>query len=148
MQQADAGMEMEKLGILERTAHEGSFATLMAAVEAAGLAEVLRGEGPFTLFAPSDEAFAKLPPGTVESLLADKKRLAEVLAYHVVPGKVMAGDVAKVETAKTLYGQELEVKTDEEGVRIDEARIVAHDIVCKNGVIHVIDRVVFPGERS
>ena len=147
-QQGSAAIDLEQLGILERAAHEGSFATLMAAVEASGLAESLSGEGPYTLFAPSDEAFAKLPPGTIEALLADKERLADLLSYHVLPGVVMVEDVAKVETAKTLYGQELKVESDDRGVRVDDARILNSDIICKNGVIHVIDQVVLPGEHS
>jgi uncharacterized surface protein with fasciclin (FAS1) repeats len=125
------------------------FSTLVAAVKAAGLVEVLQGEGPYTIFAPTNEAFAKLPDGTVESLLQpeNKEQLVAILTYHVVPGKVMAADVVKLETAKTVQGGEIEIAvTEENAVMVDNATVVATDIQAKNGVIHVIDTVILPPE--
>ena len=123
----------------------GSFNTLVAAVKAAGLVETLQGPGPFTVFAPTDEAFAKLPKGTVDDLLKpeNKSKLAAILTYHVLPGKVMASDV-KTMKAKTVNGKELSVKADSHGVKVDDAKVVKTDIVTSNGVIHVIDTVVLP----
>lgn len=124
----------------------GSFKTLASAIQAAGLVETLRGVGPFTVFAPTDEAFAKLPAGTVETLLKpeNKQTLIAVLTYHVVPGKVMAADVVKLKAAATVNGQRVDVKVDEGKVRIDQAQVVSTDLVCSNGVIHVIDQVILP----
>ena len=124
----------------------GSFKTLAAALEAAGLVETLQGKGPFTVFAPTDEAFAKLPKGTVEELLkpANKEKLIGVLTYHVVAGNVMAKDVVALENAKTVNGQSLSIVTKDGAVRIDGANVVKTDIVCSNGVIHVIDSVILP----
>ena len=133
--------------IVDTAASAGSFKTLVAAIEAAGLAETLKGPGPFTVFAPTDEAFAKLPAGTVETLLKpeNKDKLVQILTYHVVPGKVMSGDVAGKSTeAKTVEGSTLEVDAREGGVMVDEARVVQADIAADNGVIHVIDTVVMP----
>ena len=123
----------------------GSFNTLVAAVKAAGLVETLQGPGPFTVFAPTDEAFAKLPKGTLEDLLKpeNKSKLTAILTYHVVPGKVMAADV-KTMKAKTVNGQELDVKASSSGVKINDAKVVKTDIETSNGVIHVIDTVVLP----
>ena len=123
----------------------GSFNTLVAAVKAAGLVETLQGSGPFTVFAPTDEAFAKLPKGTLEDLLKpeNKEKLTSILTYHVVPGKVMAADV-KTMKAKTVNGKELDVKASSKGVTIDNAKVVKTDVVASNGVIHVIDTVVLP----
>lgn len=123
----------------------GKFNTLVAAVKAAGLVETLQGAGPFTVFAPTDEAFAKLPAGTVEGLLKpeNKEKLVAILTYHVVPGKVMAADV-KTGKAKTVNGQELSLKADSQGVTVDGAKVVKADVAAKNGVIHVIDSVVLP----
>ena len=121
----------------------GGAAGMMAAVQAAGLVDTLKGEGPFTVFAPTDEAFAKLPPGTLEKLLADKDRLTAVLTYHVVPGKVMASDVAGMRSARTVQGQTIEIDTHS-GVKVDGANVIATDIVASNGVIHVIDEVILP----
>lgn len=121
----------------------GAFNTLMAAVAAAGLLDTLKGPGPFTVFAPTDEAFAKLPAGTVDALLKDVSKLNTVLLYHVVPGKLMSGDVAKLKTAKTAQGQNVTFDATN-GVRVDGAKIVQADIVASNGVIHVIDRVILP----
>ena len=123
----------------------GKFNTLVAAVKAAGLVETLQGKGPFTVFAPTDEAFAKLPAGTVENLLKpeNKAKLAGILTYHVVPGKVMAADV-KTMKAKTVNGQELSIKVDAGTVTVDNAKVVKTDVAASNGVIHVIDTVVLP----
>ena len=133
--------------IVDTAASAGSFKTLVAAIEAAGLAETLKGPGPFTVFAPTDEAFAKLPAGTVETLLKpeNKEKLVQILTYHVVPGKVMSGDVAGKSTeAKTVEGTMLQVDAMDGAVMVDEARVVQADIAADNGVIHVIDTVVMP----
>ena len=120
----------------------GSFKTLVTAVQAAGLVDTLKGPGPFTVFAPTDEAFAKVPKATLDALLKDKAALTKVLTYHVVPGKVMAADV-KAGKVKTVNGQELTVKTDG-GVMVDSAKVTATDVAASNGVIHVIDTVMLP----
>jgi uncharacterized surface protein with fasciclin (FAS1) repeats len=123
-----------------------SFNTLVAAVKAAGLVETLKSDGPFTVFAPTDEAFAKLPAGTLETLLkpANKSKLVSILTYHVVPGKVMAKDVVGLSSAKTAQGGSVSVKVDGGTVSIDNARVVKTDIAASNGVIHVIDAVILP----
>lgn len=123
----------------------GKFNTLVAAVKAAGLVETLQGKGPFTVFAPTDEAFAKLPEGTVASLLKpeNKEKLVAILTYHVVPGKVMAADV-KTMKAKTVNGKELSIKVEDGKVMVDGAKVIKTDVAAKNGVIHVIDTVVLP----
>ncbi|MCW5552748.1 MAG: fasciclin domain-containing protein [Verrucomicrobiae bacterium] len=123
----------------------GSFNTLVAAVKAAGLVETLQGAGPFTVFAPTDEAFAKLPKGTVEDLLKpeNKQELVAILTYHVVPGKVTAAEV-KTMKAKTVNGKELSLKVADGKVSVDNASVVKADVMAKNGVIHVIDHVVLP----
>jgi uncharacterized surface protein with fasciclin (FAS1) repeats len=122
-----------------------NFKTLVAAVKAAGLVETLQGKGPFTVFAPTDEAFAKLPKGTVEDLLKpeNKQKLVSILTYHVVPGTVMAADVKTME-AKTVQGQPVNLKVSDSGVTINDAKIVKTDLVANNGVIHVIDTVILP----
>jgi uncharacterized surface protein with fasciclin (FAS1) repeats len=133
--------------IVDTAASAGSFNTLIAALEAAGLEETLKGPGPFTVFAPTDEAFAKLPAGTVETLLKpeNKEKLVQLLTYHVVPGKVMSDDVAgKTTEAKTVEGSMLEVDASNGEVMVDDARVVQADIAADNGVIHVIDTVVMP----
>jgi uncharacterized surface protein with fasciclin (FAS1) repeats len=132
--------------IVDVAASAGSFSTLVAAVKAAGLAETLKGEGPFTVFAPTDEAFAKLPAGTLESLLKpeNKQKLAAILTYHVVPGRVTAADVVKLESAKTVQGQNARIKVSAGTVMVDGARVVKTDIQASNGVIHVIDSVILP----
>jgi uncharacterized surface protein with fasciclin (FAS1) repeats len=124
----------------------GSFETLVAAVKAAGLVETLQGDGPFTVFAPSDEAFAKLPAGTVENLLKpeNKKQLIAILTYHVVPGKVMAAEAVKLTSAGTVNGQKLALSASDAGLSVDTAKVVSADIGCSNGVIHVIDSVILP----
>ena len=128
---------------METAVGAGSFKTLVAAVTAAGLGGTLSGPGPFTVFAPSDDAFAKLPAGTVEALLADLPKLKAILTYHVVPGKLLAADVAKSTALKTVQGQSLAVSVNG-GVKVNEAHVVQADIVTDNGVIHVIDSVVLP----
>lgn len=124
----------------------GSFNTLVAAVQAAGLVETLQGEGPFTVFAPTDEAFAKLPDGTVESLLLpeNKEKLVAILTYHVVPGKVTAADVVKVKEAPTVNGKNIPVAVDGDTVKVGDATVVKADVMASNGVIHVIDTVLIP----
>ncbi len=124
----------------------GSFKTLAAALKAAGLLGTLQGKGPFTVFAPSDEAFAKMPAGTVDTLLKpeNKQLLIAVLTYHVVSGKVMAVEVVKLNAAATASGQRVDVKVDGDKVQIDKAQVVTADIACSNGVIHVIDQVILP----
>ena len=129
--------------IVDTAASAGQFNTLVKAVQAAGLVDTLKGKGPFTVFAPTDEAFAKLPPGTVESLLQDKQKLTQVLTYHVVPGRVTAAQV-KPGAIKTVQGQSLEVRTAGGGVMVDNAKVIKADVMASNGVIHVIDSVVLP----
>ena len=121
----------------------GSFKTLAKLLTDAGLIETLKGAGPFTVFAPTDEAFAKLPAGTLDALLKDKAKLTAVLTYHVVAGKVMAADVVKLKEAKTVQGGSVKIDTTK-GVKVDNANVVKTDIVCSNGVIHVIDSVILP----
>ena len=129
--------------IVDTAVAAGSFKTLAKALEAAGLIETLKGAGPFTVFAPTDEAFAKLPAGTLDALLKDKAKLTAVLTYHVVPGKVMAADVVKIKEAKTVQGQSIKIDTSA-GVKVDGANVIKTDIACSNGVIHVIDSVILP----
>ena len=132
--------------IVDTAVSAGSFKTLVAAVQAAGLVETLKGKGPFTVFAPTDEAFKKLPKGTVESLLKpeNKDKLIAVLTYHVVPGKVTAADVVKLSEAKTVQGSKVAIKVKGGNVMVDKAKVVKTDIMCGNGVIHVIDAVILP----
>lgn len=132
--------------IVDTAVGAGSFNTLVAAVKAAGLVETLKGDGPFTVFAPTDEAFKKLPAGTVEMLLKpeNKKKLVAVLTYHVVAGKVMASDVVKIKEAKTVQGAMAKVTVKGNTVMIDKAKVLKTDIGCTNGVIHVIDSVILP----
>lgn len=132
------------MNIVETAISAGSFNTLVAAVKAAGLVETLSGEGPFTVFAPTDEAFARLPEGQLEALLADKEALTAVLTYHVVAGKVMAEDVSKLSSAQTLNGQTVSVKVWDGKVMIDGAQVTTADIEATNGVIHVVDKVILP----
>ena len=130
--------------IVDAAVSAGSFKTLVTALKAADLVEVLKGEGPFTVFAPTDEAFAKLPEGTVEALLADKEKLTKILTYHVVPGGMKAAQVVGMDKLKTVQGSELKVSSDAKGAKVDAANIIQADIIAKNGVIHVIDTVVIP----
>jgi uncharacterized surface protein with fasciclin (FAS1) repeats len=139
-----AGNYNKQKDIVDTAVAAGSFETLVAAVQAAGLVETLKGDGPFTVFAPTDEAFAKLPEGTVEALLQDKEKLTAILTYHVVAGKVMASDVVNLKSAATVNGQEVEIKVADGKVMIDGATVVMTDIEASNGVIHVIDTVILP----
>ena len=129
--------------IVDVAVNAGSFTTLVAAVKAAGLAETLKGAGPFTVFAPTDEAFAKLPAGTVEGLLKDLPKLKKILTYHVVSGKVMAADVVKLKSAKTVEGSEVKIDASN-GVKVNDSTVVTPDIAADNGVIHIIDTVLLP----
>ena len=129
--------------IVDTAIQSGSFNTLVAAVKAAGLVDTLKGKGPFTLFAPDDAAFAKLPEGTVEGLLKDIPTLTKILTYHVVSGKVMAADVAKIKSAKTVEGSEVKIDTTK-GVKINDATVSTADLIADNGVIHIIDKVLMP----
>ena len=128
--------------IVDTAVKAGNFKTLVAAVQAAGLVDTLKGPGPFTVFAPTDEAFAKIPKATLDGQLADKAALTKVLTYHVVPGKVMAKDV-KAGKVKTVQGQELTVSTSM-GVMVDQSKVIATDVAASNGVIHAIDTVLMP----
>ena len=134
--------------IVDVAASNKSFSTLVAAVKAAGLVETLKGEGPYTVFAPTDEAFAKLPKGTLESLLKpeNKQKLVAILTYHVIPGKVMAKDV-KSGKVKTASGSSFKMKVSKKGVWVDNAKVVATDVKADNGVIHVIDTVILPKSK-
>ena len=134
--------------IVETATAAGDFTTLTAALEAAGLVDTLKGDGPFTVFAPTDEAFAALPPGTVENLLKPENRdqLIAVLTYHVVPGRVTAAQAATLTGAETVNGQEIRISSDYGKVKIDDATVVAADIEASNGVILVIDEVILPRE--
>jgi uncharacterized surface protein with fasciclin (FAS1) repeats len=127
--------------IIETAIANGSFKTLVTAIKAAGLAERLSGPGPFTVFAPNDEAFAKLPEGTVEELLKDIPKLRRLLAYHVVEGKALAADVMKLSSAKTVHGRNVTI-TSNKGIKVNDARVVKINIACDNGVIHAIDTVL------
>jgi len=129
--------------IVETAVAAGSFSTLVTAVQAAGLVETLKGAGPFTVFAPTDEAFAKIPAETLNAVLADKEKLTAILTYHVVSGKVLAADVVNLTSATTVQGGSLKIDTAN-GVKVNNANVVKTDIVCDNGVIHVIDTVLMP----
>jgi len=135
-----------KADIVDTAVAAGSFKTLVAAVQAAGLVDTLKGPGPFTVFAPTDEAFAKLPAGTVESLLKpeNKAKLAAILTYHVVSGNVTADKVVKMNSAATVNGQSLKIKVTNGSVMVNNANVIKTDIATSNGVIHVIDTVVLP----
>lgn len=132
--------------IVDTAVAAGSFKTLVAALQAAGLVDTLKSKGPFTVFAPTDAAFAKLPAGTVEDLLKpeNKAKLVAILTYHVVPGEVMASQVTKMKSVKTLNGESLTIKVEDGAVLVDNAKVTKTDILCSNGVIHVIDSVVLP----
>ncbi|MBD2725396.1 fasciclin domain-containing protein [Nostoc sp. FACHB-892] len=129
--------------IVDTAANNGSFNTLVAAIQAAGLVDTLKGPGPFTVFAPTDEAFNKLPAGTVDSLLQDIPKLKKILTYHVVSGKVLAADVVKLKTATTVEGSDVKIDASN-GVKINDATVAAADVDADNGVIHVIDTVLIP----
>ena len=130
--------------IVDTAVAAGSFKTLVTAVKAAGLVETLKGPGPFTVFAPTDAAFAKLPPGALEELLKDPAKLKAVLTYHVVSGNVMAADVVKMTSAKTVEGADVTISAVGGKVKVNNANVVKTDIKCTNGVIHVIDTVIMP----
>lgn len=134
--------------IVDTAVAAGNFKTLVTAVKAAGLVDTLKGRGPFTVFAPTDDAFAKLPKGTVEALLKDIPKLKAVLTYHVVAGKVMAADVVKLKNAKTVQGQDVKIDASKwhlhKNVKVNDANVIKADIATDNGVIHVIDKVILP----
>lgn len=129
--------------LVETAIEAGNFKTLVKAVQEAGLVGTLSGKGPFTVFAPTDEAFEKLPEGTIDNLLEDKEGLGKILTYHVVKGKVMSDEVVNLNKAETVNGQEVSIDTTD-GVKIDNAKVITTDIECSNGVIHVIDTVLLP----
>ncbi len=139
-----ASKSAETADIVDTAVAAGNFKTLAAALQAAGLVETLKGKGPFTVFAPTDEAFAKLPAGTVEALLKDKEKLTKILLYHVVSGNVMAKDVVKLKSAKTVQGSSVKITAKNGKVMVDNANVVKTDIAASNGVIHVIDSVILP----
>lgn len=129
--------------IVDTAVNAGSFTTLVAAIKAAGLVDTLKGKGPFTVFAPTDEAFAKLPKGTVDGLLKDLPKLKNILTYHVVSGKVMAADVSKLKSAKTVQGSDVKIDASH-GVKVNESKVTTADVAADNGVIHIIDTVLMP----
>lgn len=138
----------EKKDIVDTAIGAGQFKTLVSLVQAAGLVDALRSEGPFTVFAPTDAAFAKVPKATLNALGKDKEALKQVLLYHVVSGKVTSGQVVKVNKAKTLQGSDVKVKVSGKNVMINNAKVVKADIECTNGVIHVIDTVILPPAKK
>lgn len=144
----DDAADMKNKDIVDTAVAAGSFKTLAAALKAADLVDTLKGKGPFTVFAPTDEAFAKLPAGTLEMLLKpeNKEKLVKILTYHVVSGKVMAAEVVKVNSAKTVQGSEVKITVTDGKVKVDDANVTKTDIECSNGVIHVIDAVIMPKE--
>lgn len=144
--QASKASRTEKADIIDTAVAAGSFETLAAALTAAGLVDALKGEGPFTVFAPTDEAFAKLPAGTVEELLKpeNKEKLTRILTYHVVSGEITSNEVVNLRAAEALSGDKLSIAANDKGVLIDNAKIVQADIEASNGVIHVIDSVLIP----
>ena len=142
------GAQAAEKDIVDTAVAAGQFQTLAAALEAAGLVATLKGEGPFTVFAPTDEAFAKLPSGTVVSLLKEenKDQLTAILTYHVVPGRVMSQDVAGIDEARTVNGKMIDVEVDGSAVKVNDATVTQADIPAANGVIHVVDTVILPPE--
>ena len=141
---AIADDHMSQKDIVDTAIAAGSFNTLVTAVQAAGLVETLKSDGPFTVFAPTDEAFAAIPKADLEALLADKEQLTAVLTYHVVAGKVMAADVVELDSATTVQGSDVDITVSNGGVMVDGANVVTTDIETSNGVIHVIDAVITP----
>jgi uncharacterized surface protein with fasciclin (FAS1) repeats len=129
--------------IVDTAANAGSFGTLVAAIKAANLVDTLKGTGPFTVFAPTDDAFAKLPKGTVDALLKDIPKLKKILTYHVVSGKVMAADVVKMKSATTVQGSDVKIDASN-GVKVNDATVATPDIAADNGIIHIIDTVLIP----
>lgn len=144
---ASASAQSPDKDIVETAVAAGSFTTLAAALEAAGLVEVLQGDGPFTVFAPTDAAFAKLPEGTVEGLLADKEALTSVLTYHVVAGEVMAADVVEMSSAETVNGAALSIEVKDGKVYVGGAEVTTTDVRASNGVIHIVDSVILPPQN-
>ena len=142
-------MKADTKDIVDTAVAAGSFKTLAKALDAAGLVQTLKGAGPFTVFAPTDEAFAKLPAGTLDTLLKpeNKAKLQRILTYHVVSGKVMASDVVKMQSAKAVSGDLIAISLDKGAVSVDNAHVVKTDIAASNGVIHVIDTVIMPKDR-
>jgi len=145
-----AARAVKRMDIVDTAVSAGSFKTLVAAVQAAGLVDTLKGDGPFTVFAPTDKAFAKLPKGTIAELLKpeNKSKLQGILAYHVVPGSVKAADVVKLSSAKTVQGQQIDIAVNDGAVTVDAANVVKTDIQTSNGVIHVIDSVMLPADKD
>lgn len=133
-----------KKDIVDTAVATKDFKTLVTAVKAAGLVDVLKDKGPYTLFAPTDEAFSKIPKEKLEALLKDKKALGDVLKYHVVPDKVLAADVVKLDSATTVLGKSLKIVVKDDKVKVNDANVIKTDIHCKNGVIHIIDAVLLP----
>ncbi|MFW6076487.1 MAG: fasciclin domain-containing protein [Hyphomicrobiales bacterium] len=142
------GVRAADMDIVDTAVEAGQFTTLAAALEAAGLVETLKGPGPFTVFAPTDEAFARLPDGTVETLLQPENRdqLTAILTYHVVPGSVMAADVVELDEAETVNGEMVNITVSGDTVMVNDATVVSTDIAATNGVIHVVDAVILPPE--
>ncbi|GFE69481.1 fasciclin domain-containing protein [Chroococcus sp. FPU101] len=130
--------------IIDTAVNAGSFNTLVAAIKAANLVDTLKGAGPFTVFAPTDEAFAKLPEGTVDALLKDIPKLTKILTYHVVSGKVLSGDVVKLKSATTVEGSDVKIDASNGSVKINDSKVVTPDVTADNGVIHIIDTVLLP----
>jgi uncharacterized surface protein with fasciclin (FAS1) repeats len=140
----DHGKSAKEMDIVETAVDAGTFTTLATALTEAGLVDALKGDGPFTVFAPNDDAFKKLPKGTLEGLLKDKEALKKILLYHVVSGNVLAKDVVKLTKATTLSGQDVKIKVTGKTVKINSSKVIAADVQAKNGVIHVIDTVLMP----
>lgn len=140
----DHNKSAKEMDIVETALNAGSFTTLATALTETGLVDALKGEGPFTVFAPNDEAFKKLPKGTLENLLKDKEALKNILLYHVVSGNVVAKDVVKLSKATTLSGQDVKFKVKGKTVKINNSKVISADVKAKNGVIHVIDTVLMP----
>ena len=143
-----AGDKTAKKDIIETAVAAGNFNTLAKALTEAGLIDALKGEGPFTVFAPTDEAFAKIPPKTLNALLADKEALKKVLLYHVVSGKVTADKVVKLDEAETMEGSKVKISSSEKGVEVNNSKVTTADIMTSNGVIHVVDTVLMPETKE
>jgi uncharacterized surface protein with fasciclin (FAS1) repeats len=140
--------DAKKKDVVDTAVAAKDFKTLVTAVKAADLVKTLKGKGPFTILAPTDKAFAKIPKETLDGLLQDKKALAGVLTYHVIPGKAMAADVVKLESAKTVQGQPVKIEVKDDVVYVNNAKVIKTDIECTNGVIHVIDAVLLPPVKT
>ena len=145
---APLAIDAQEADIVATAQAAGDFETLLAAATAADLVGVLQGEGPYTVFAPTDEAFARIPEADLQALLADKEALTRVLLYHVVPGRVLAADVVELNSAETAAGLDVSITTADGTVKVDDATVVATDIQASNGVIHVIDRVILPSAAA